>query len=44
MESTGPLPDNLGELLGALITLVTAIIAAFKRGKKVGQRSAGNGH
>lgn len=33
-------PDNLAELIGAIVTIITAIIAAFKRGRKVGHDAA----
>lgn len=33
-------PDNLAEIIGAIVTLVTAIWAAFKRGRKVGHDAA----
>lgn len=34
------LPDNLSEILGALVSLIVAIWGAFKRGKAVGRKSA----
>lgn len=36
-------PDNLTELIGAIVTLVSAIILAFKRGRVVGHNRAIDG-
>lgn len=38
-EVKDALPDNLTEIIGAVVTLVTAIWAAFKRGRAVGRQS-----
>lgn len=35
-----PLPDNLSEIVGAIVTIVSAIILAFKRGRVVGHNRA----
>lgn len=37
VEAAKALPDNIPEIIGALITLFTAIWGAFKRGKEVGR-------
>lgn len=34
------LPDNSSELVGAVLSIVLAIIAAFRRGKKQGRKEA----
>lgn len=34
------LPDNLQEIIGAIVSLIVAIWGAFKRGKIIGRRSA----
>lgn len=38
-EITRALPENLNQIIGAVVTLLIAIIGAFKGGKAVGTRS-----
>lgn len=38
-EATKAMPDNINELIGALVSLIIAIWGAFKRGKEVGTRA-----
>lgn len=37
------IPNNLEEIIGAIVTLCIAILAAFKRGRKVGHDRAMEG-